>query len=219
MNCYQKDYPRLQHVRKQWENLNGTWDFMFDEKEQGLSLHWQERFPKNHLAIQVPYTYETAMSGIGREEPCPSIWYHRILKEDALAEGERFLIHFEGSDFLTRVWVNGQLAGTHQGGYSRFTFDVTDLLLEGENHLTVQVTDSLDTRQPRGKQRWLKENYGCWYVQTTGIWKTVWAERVSAIRLEKEKMTPLLDQNLLKLELVVRTVNNVKYRSYYIPAL
>ena len=76
------------------------------------------------------------------------------------------------------MWVNGELAGSHKGGYARFTFDVTELLIRGENRITVMAEDSYEIRQPRGKQRWRKENFGCWYVQTTGIWKTVWLEEV-----------------------------------------
>ncbi|MBQ1490583.1 MAG: glycoside hydrolase family 2, partial [Blautia sp.] len=201
MKCYQKDYPRPQHVRKGWTSLNGSWDFMFDEEGRGRKEGYQMSFPEQALTIQVPYTYETRLSGIGREEPSQSIWYHRILTEEALGEEERLLLHFEGSDFVTHVWVNGQYVGNHRGGYARFSFDITEYVLPGENHLTVQVEDSLDQRQPRGKQRWLKESYACWYVQTTGIWKTVWTERVPVIRLEREKITPILQENLLKLEI------------------
>ena len=92
---------------------------------------------------------------------------------------------FEGSDFLTKVWVNGQFAGSHRGGYARFSFDITDLMREGENELVVKAEDSFDAGQPRGKQRWVEKNFGCWYVQTTGIWKTVWCEYVPPVRLER----------------------------------
>ena len=83
------------------------------------------------------------------------------------------LLHFEGSDYHTRAFVNGQLVGEHFGGYARFSFDVTDYVNEGENQLVVHVEDSASRNQPRGKQRWIPENFSCFYVQTTGIWKTV----------------------------------------------
>ncbi len=88
----------------------------------------------------------------------------------------------------------------HRGGYSRFSFDVTDLVRDGENELVVKVEDSTDIRQPRGKQRWIKENFACWYVQTTGIWKTVWMEYVPEIRLDHVKITPVLTDNAVELE-------------------
>ena len=115
-------------------------------------------------------------------------------------ENNRYILHFEGSDFITKVWVNGAYAGSHRGGYARCSFDVTNLVHDGENELTVKVEDSFDTQQPRGKQRWINENFGCWYVQTTGIWKTVWSEYVPKISLASVKMTPDLQNAALKLE-------------------
>lgn len=110
------------------------------------------------------------------------------------------MLHFEGSDFITKLWVNGQYAGSHKGGYTRFSFHITELLHDGENKLTVKVEDSFDTQQPRGKQRWADEVYLCWYIPTTGIWKTVWSEYVPKISLSAVKMTPNLSESCLELE-------------------
>ncbi len=198
MKCYQKDYPRPQLVRKNWMNLNGEWDFAFDEKNLGEKEKWQEQFPDQHK-IQVPFTYETPASGIGRQERCDRVWYRKkicISKQQA----KRYLLHFEGCDFETRVWVNGQFSGSHKGGYSRFSFDVTELLHDGENEICVSAQDSFDTRQPRGKQRWRKENFACWYVQTTGIWKTVWMEEVPQLYVKSLKITPLLSQQSVQID-------------------
>ena len=198
MKCYQKDYPRPQLVRKNWMNLNGEWDFAFDEKNLGEKEKWQEQFPDQHK-IQAPFTYETPASGIGRQERCDRVWYRKkicISKQQA----KRYLLHFEGCDFETRVWVNGQFSGSHKGGYSRFSFDVTELLHDGENEICVSAQDSFDTRQPRGKQRWRKENFACWYVQTTGIWKTVWMEEVPQLYVKSLKITPLLSQQSVQID-------------------
>ncbi|MGN0354373.1 MAG: glycoside hydrolase family 2 protein [Muricoprocola sp.] len=201
MKCYIKDYPRPQFVRENWENLNGTWDFTFDDANQGEHEKWFEKFAGEWMKIQVPFTYETKLSGIQDERRHDNVWYHRTIQVDAKKlEGSRFMIHFEGSDFHTKLWVNGQYAGDHKGGYARFSFDITDLLKDGENDLTVKVEDSFDIQQPRGKQRWVKDNFACWYVQTTGIWKTVWTEYVPEIRLDKVKMTPVLQNAALELE-------------------
>lgn len=200
MKCYQKDYPRPQFVRKNWENLNGSWDFAFDDADVGEKERWYETF-RGQRTIQVPFTYETALSGIGDEKNHNFVWYRRMIQADGEKLKEnRYLLHFEGSDFLTKVWVNGSYAGSHRGGYARFTFDITDLLTDGENELVVRAEDSFDMQQPRGKQRWRKESYACWYVQTTGIWKTVWAEYVPKLHLNSVKMTPNLDTSALELE-------------------
>lgn len=200
MKCYIKDYPRPQFVRTEWENLNGNWDFAFDDTNCGEKEKWYQEF-KGNLKIQVPFTYETKLSGIHDEKRHDYIWYHRIISVNGeKLKDNRFIIHFEGCDFHTKLWVNGQYAGDHKGGYARFSFDITDLLRDGTNELTVKAEDSFDIQQPRGKQRWLNENFGCWYVQTTGIWKTVWTEYVPNIHMKKVKMTPDFHNAELELE-------------------
>ncbi len=200
MKCYVKDYPRPQFVRKNWENLNGTWDFSFDDNNIGEREKWYCDF-KTERTICVPFTYETVLSGIGDETCHENVWYHRTICVDAeKLKGNRYVLHFEGSDFVTKVWVNGHFVGSHRGGYTRFSFDITQLLLDGDNDLTVKVEDSLDLQQPRGKQRWQDHNYACWYVQTTGIWKTVWSEYVPECSLSYVKMTPDLNKFVLELE-------------------
>lgn len=208
MKCYRKDYPRPQFVRDNWENLNGTWDFGFDDGNVGERERWYESFPGDR-EIRVPFTYETKKSGIGDETRHDNVWYRRKVRVDGgrLAQN-RYIIHFEGSDFVTKLWVNGRYAGSHRGGYARFSFDITDLLRDGENELTVKAEDSYDLQQPRGKQRWMNENFACWYVQTTGIWKTVWTEYVPKLSLAYVKMTPNLETLSLELEMEVDVPEN-----------
>ncbi len=117
-----------------------------------------------------------------------------------MKKGERYIIYFEGADFKTKVWLNGNMLTEHVGGYTRFSVDATDYLLRTENVLTVKCEDGFDTLQPRGKQRWLKESFGCWYLQTTGIWKPVWSEVVSSARLEGVKITPDIDKQAVNFE-------------------
>ena len=187
---YQKDYPRPMFVRKDWTNLNGEWDFAFDDDLAGWRKGWANEFPKG-LSIRVPFTYETEMSGIGDETHHPAVWYHRTLILPVIdPEKERQLLHLEGCDYETEIYVNGVFIKRHTGGYARISADITDAVREGENDIVVAARDSMDTSQPRGKQRWWPVSVGCWYVQTTGIWKTVWTERVGAVRIDSVKITP-----------------------------
>ena len=193
-----KDYPRPQLMRSAWQNLNGEWDFAFDEENRGVRENWQNGIPKKKK-IQVPFSYETRASGIGDPAQHEVVWYQRNFSF-AKKEGKRTLLHFEGADFQTEVWVNGKAAGKHTGAYSRFSFDVTALLQEGENSLVVRCQDSMSVEIPRGKQRWMRENYACWYVQTTGIWKTVWMEEVPEIYIGEVKLTPEIASGELQIE-------------------
>ena len=202
MKCYQPDYPRPQFVRNEqsWENLNGSWDFSFDDNNEGIAKRWFNSFPATRKII-VPFSYETPASGIGDPSRHDVVWYRRnIVMDPKKKQGKRVILHFEGSDYNTRLWVNGVFAGSHDGAYARFSFDVTHLIKAGDNTLTVRAEDSFDTSQPRGKQRWKEENFGCWYIQTTGIWKTVWLEYVNPEYIKSVKMTPVLSRGELEIE-------------------
>ncbi|WP_123042780.1 glycoside hydrolase family 2 protein [Cohnella candidum] len=198
---YRKDYPRPQFVREHWENLNGEWEFGFDDADVGEREGWPVRFGGDRK-ITVPFTYETKTSGIGQEEHHPCVWYHRTLDIADDAAGKRVLLHFQAVDYVAKVWVNGVFAGSHQGGYTSFGFDITPYLKIGTaNSLTVKAEDSLDATQPRGKQRWVRDSFECFYVQTTGIWQTVWLEYVDeSAHIGSVKMTPDIDANSVSFE-------------------
>ena len=183
VKCYIPDYPRPQFVRKDWVNLNGEWDFDFGD-EVG-----EDDAKKGNLSkkINVPFSYETKLSGIGDTRPHNTVWYSRSIIGKS---GMRTIINFEGADYETYVYVNGILAGTHIGAYSRFSLDVTDFLKDNKGLLCVKCVDKNESLQIRGKQRWEEQSYGCWYVQTTGLWKSVWIEYVADVRLTKLKITP-----------------------------
>lgn len=199
MQSYIGDYPRPQLVRPEWKNLNGEWDFKFDDWNQGEKAGCSASF-KPERKIHVPFTYETELSGIHEVTFHPCVWYERTVTLKASDLAGHLLLHFEGSDFRTKVWVNGNFVGEHRGAYERFTFDITDAACEGDNLIVVRVWDSDSLSQPRGKQRWEPVNFGCWYVQTTGIWKTVWMETVPEIYIDALKMTPDLEHGRIHLE-------------------
>lgn len=199
MKCYCKDYPRPQFVRKDWTNLNGKWRFAFDDENRGEKEGWY-RGLQTDQEILVPFTYETKMSGIEDTSRHGYVWYERVIEAKAdKMKNHRYIIHFEGSDFKTSLWVNGNYIGCHEGAYERFSFDITLQLEDGKNSIVVKTEDSFNTDNPRGKQRWQEKSFGCWYVQTTGIWKTVWSEYVPEIHLESVKMTPDLGNQAIDL--------------------
>lgn len=198
MHKYIKNYPRPQFVRNDWMNLNGTWDFYFDDQNRGELEKYYIQFPMNQT-ITVPFTYETELSGIKDETVHHVIWYHRTINVSK-QEHKKMILHFEGSDYHTKIWVNGNYIGDHTGGYDRFSYEIDNYILDGENEITVRVEDSLSQSQPRGKQRYKNESFKCWYVQTTGIWKTVWLESVNSDYLKYVKNTPNYENGLIDLE-------------------
>ena len=202
-----KNYPRPQFVRENWLNLNGEWDFIFDDENIGEKQKYYNNFPSS-IKIHVPFTYETKMSGINDETIHENIWYHKNISIQNNPTKETTILHFEGSDFITKVWINGNYVGKNIGGYHRFSFDVTNYLIEGENNFTIKVEDSLSKSQPRGKQRYKRESWKCWYVQTTGIWKTIWLESVSPNHIISSKNTPDFDNKNIEIELSTNIGDN-----------
>ncbi|GGG06906.1 beta-glucuronidase [Paenibacillus albidus] len=198
--AYIKNYPRPQFVREEWLDLNGEWDFSFDDENAGETERWHSNFPAGQQ-IKVPFTYETKASGIGVEEFHPRVWYRKRLAIPQEAAGKRAILHFQGVDYKAKCWVNGTFAGEHEGGYAAFSFDITPYLVYGgENNLVLEVEDSQSCTQPRGKQRWVHDNFECFYVQTTGIWKSVWIEYVNEVRIDAVKMTPDIDRHMIRFD-------------------
>lgn len=205
---YRKEYPRPQFVREDWDNLNGEWDFRFDDNNVGEQEQWFKPgdFGGN-MKIQVPFVYETKASGIEEAAFHPYVWYQRQFNVPTEQRQKRVMLHFQAVDYVAKVWVNGQFVGRHEGGYTAFSFDITPYLLidaGANNQIVVKAEDSNDCTQPRGKQRWRDENFGCWYVQTTGIWQTVWVEYVAEQHLESVKITPDLDTNSVRFDYRLR---------------
>ena len=117
MNCYIKDYPRPQFVRKEWQNLNGEWNFAFDDNNEGEEKKYFLNFP-NTNKICVPFTYETKLSGIQDESIHYVVWYNRkiVISKEQLYNN-KIILNFEGSDYITKVWINGNYVGQNIGAY------------------------------------------------------------------------------------------------------
>ncbi len=184
-NCPLSEYPRPQMERKSWTCLNGSWDYAFT-KDGKEAATWDGK-------ILVPFSPESELSGVGRKlDAEETLWYHRTFSYSRKKEGERTLLHFGAVDQRATVYVNGTEAGSHRGGYTAFSLDITELLKEGENHLTVSVRDYLGKYEDaRGKQS--EKPGGIWYTPQSGIWQTVWMETVPANYIRRLKIDPDLD--------------------------
>lgn len=192
MTIPRSEYPRPQFMRGDgtWKCLNGEWEFELDLSASGAERHLESA---EHLSskITVPFVPESEASGVGYTDYIPSVWYRRTfeLTEDEISG--RILLHFGALDDTATVWVNGEEAGRHRGGYTPFTLDVTKLVKQGENVLTVHADDNVkDPLQPSGKQSARYDNYGCYYTRSTGIWQTVWLEFVPESYIKTVKIIP-----------------------------
>ena len=194
-NKFDLSYPRPLLKRKSFINLNGEWDFLLEKYEIGEREPRFIKFPNEYLKIKVPFCYQSEKSGVHTLEKVDTVWYQKDFLFNR-KEKERVILHFDGADYLTYVYVNAQLVGTHKGGYTAFEFDITDFLIDNKAHIVVRCDDSFDIHQPRGKQKWKSENFGCWYQEVTGIWKSVWAEIVPENYIKSFKLTPNRNESI-----------------------
>ena len=176
-------------MRESFFSLNGEWNFRFDPRKEGIKCGWQNGFEDRKIIV--PFSYESPAGGIGVQDECNVVWYSRSQSFE-LHEGKRILLNFEGSDYRTELWVNGIYMGVHEGGYTRFTFDTAEAIEKRGISWSAALKIPIQPYSPGGKTaRWLKQNYDCWYTQTTGIWKDVWAEETDSSYLTALYLTPL----------------------------
>lgn len=183
-----QEYPRPQLVREHWINLNGLWDYAIrsDVESQALGTR-QDEIGQWDGKILVPFGIEAPLSGVRRPlEPTEALWYRRTVKLDPKA-GQRIMLNFEAVDYQCSVSVNDKPVGTHSGGCTAFSFDITSAVNIGDNTILVRVYDATGRWQLNGKQT-LKPR-GIRYTRCSGIWQTVWLESVPDCYIERVNTT------------------------------
>lgn len=193
------NYPRPQFIRENWMNLNGKWQFAFDDDNIG-------EFNKNYLkddfypmVIEVPYSYHTKNSGIGLNENHPIVWYKRTINVE-VKEHKSYILHFGAVDYKCDLYIDGVHMFSHQGGHTPFDVDITRYISGNEFTLVIRCEDYNLCTQPIGKQSWKNSNFLCWYTRTVGIWQTVWMEEVGETYLTNFRMTPQIDNATLDID-------------------
>lgn len=190
--CPLSEYPRPQFVRNSFINLNGKWSCEFTRSDE---------IPQNFSGeIIVPFSPETPLSGVGIML-MPDEYLHYKKEFDIAPDFNkgRVFIHFGAVDQIATVYLNGVKIGTHSGGYTPFSFEITDCIKEKGNVLNVVVKDFSDTAEySRGKQK-IKRG-GIWYSPQSGIWQTVWLESTPETYLKKVKITPDFDREEVRFD-------------------
>jgi hypothetical protein len=189
-------HPRP-HLRRAWRSLDGWWDFVINSAEDPDDVQFGDR-------IRVPYAPQAPASGLtaGPSLSENTLWYRTVVHlsaDETPGPQERLLLHFGAVDWEAEVFLDGVFAGRHAGGYTPFTVNATRAACKGTFELTVRaVDDHSDMTLPRGKQDWRSEPHAIWYPPTSGIWRSVWLEKVPRQHIGALSWTP----DLARFELV-----------------
>lgn len=184
-DCKMTAFEPIKH-RENFEELKENWLFSFDGQA------WQP--------ICVPYAPQTELSGIGHTDFIPKCFYKKTFTVQD--NGLRTILHFGAVDYETKVYINGQFVGEHKGGYTPFSFDITDELVQGENLLELEILDEFKN-VPSGKQSRRPNSYGCFYTRVTGIWQPVWLEYRPKEYIENFRFYPNVETCSVRVELSV----------------
>lgn len=198
------EHPNPQFMRNNWLNLNGEWDFIYDNENSGEAKGFYKTDYPFNKKINVPFCPESKLSGVGNVDFIRGIWYRRNVNIPERFKNKRVLLHFGACDFVTKVYIDGELAGSHKGGYSSFFIDITKFINKKSITITVYAED--DTRDPmqsKGKQSSIYNSHGCHYTRTTGIWQTVWLEATEKEYIESVKYYPNAENSSLDIQAVV----------------
>ena len=205
-----EEHPTPQFARTSFATLNGTWSCAFapggHAPTDDLAAICAAASPPATACEQqivVPFSPEAPLSGVGRQlQPTELLWYRRTFAAPARKTNDRVLLHFQAVDYACAVRVNGELAGTHAGGYTPFAFDITDLLTDEANELAVCVADPSEFGgRLRGKQRF--DRGDIWYSAQSGIWQTVWLEVVPATYMTSVIIEPDAGSGILSVGVTV----------------
>ena len=188
------EYPRPQLQRTNWMCLNGLWDYIGGKNvSDALNPQKPISFEGKVDKIRVPYCPESVLSGIQRNQEI-NMWYHRSFEIPEVWQHKQIILHFEAVDHDATIFVNGQKAGMHAGGYDSFSLNITSFLKKGTNSLVIAAYDPNDGKTPSGKNGPRGD-----YTFSSGIWQTVWVEPVNENYIKNIRLLPDLENNRLKI--------------------
>lgn len=178
------EHPRPDFERAQWQNLNGVWQFEFDSLDQGLQKKWSDGKTSFTQKINVPFPWGSVLSGV--KDKSDIAWYQHDINVSPEWKSKRTFLTVGASDWETTVWLDGQLLGKHQGGYTPFSFELTPYIKYGQSQkLVIRVDDKRRDFTLYGKQG---------YGNARGIWQTTYLEARGKEYIDAVHFSPDIDK-------------------------
>ena len=177
------EHPRPDFERSSWINLNGPWAFGFDADDKGKEEAWFKGHVPLPKTINVPFPWGSKLSGVADEARIA--WYARHVTIPPAWRASRTFLVVGACDWHTTAWLDGELVGSHRGGYTPFEFELTSRVKHGEaQQLVLRVDDTDHSFKLEGKQG---------YGPARGIWQTPYLEARGKVHLETVHFTPDID--------------------------
>jgi len=195
-----EEFPRPDFKVDSFISLHGEWDFDFDDDNVGKKEKWflNHKYSKK---INVPFCFQSELSGICDNKFHDRCYYHKSFKKPLMKEDEELLLHLEGVDYYSEVYLNGFLLKTKYSANCGYIVNLTTYLKE-DNDLVIYVEDpSTDRSIPRGKQDWEEKSHGIFYTRTTGIYKPIWLEVANKIRVKNFYINTKLENYTISIDL------------------
>ena len=187
MNKPLSEYPRPQFKRDSYICLNGIWEYAIRKEEAIPDIFDGE--------ILVPYSPETEKSGVNKIVMPDDYLFYRLkttIPSDFIKD--KVILHFGAVDQIAEVFINGQFAIKHIGGFLPFSVDIKPFLKDKNLEIIVRVQDTTNTSYHSSGKQSLKPG-GIWYKPQSGIYMPVWMESVKSGYIESLKITPNIDEN------------------------
>ena len=177
------EHPRPDFERNEWLNLNGNWDFEFDKNDTGITEKWftgKKAFTKT---ISVPFPWGSPLSGV--KDEADIAWYRKKINIKPEWKNKRVFVTIGASDWKTTVWLDGEELGSHQGGYTPFSFELKNPKHGTKQNLVIRVDDKRRDFTLYGKQG---------YGNARGLWQTIYLEARGQNFLDALHFTPDIDR-------------------------
>ena len=181
------EYPRPQLKRDSYICLNGYWEYAIKKDESIPNVYDGQ--------ILVPFSPEVEKSGVNKiVNPDDYLFYHLEYEIPKEFIKDKVILHFGAVDQIAEVFINGQFALKHIGGFLPFSLDIKPFLKDNKVEIVLRVQDTTNSSYHSSGKQSLKPE-GIWYKQQSGIYMPVWMESVKEGYIEKLKITPDIDNN------------------------